>query len=133
MTKSTNDITYEVIYTGALSGTGDVYLHYGQENWTNVCEKKMRTLKTSCKTEITLPANCELNFCFRNDCNTWDNNSGHDYCYIPSSKITYGDVCITPKTTTKTATSSTKTTAAKTATSKTITTKTARTRKSVED
>lgn len=128
MTKSTNDITYEVTYTGALSGTGNVYLHYGQENWTNVSEKKMRTLKTSCKTEVTLPANCELNFCFRNESNTWDNNSGHDYCFIPSSQITYGDVCVTPKTSAKSATR-TKTTASKTTTTK----KTARTRKSVEE
>lgn len=97
MKKSTNDVTYEVTYTGGLSTTKDVYLHYGYENWSDISEKKMRNLKSSCKVEITLPENQELNFCFRDSQNNWDNNYGNDYYFVPNSNLTYGFINVAPK------------------------------------
>ncbi|MBQ9280359.1 MAG: hypothetical protein IJ215_04895 [Clostridia bacterium] len=132
MARKMNEITYEVTYTGGLNTSTDVYMHYGYENWSDVSEKKMRKLKSSCKTEITLPADAELNFCFRDGWNNWDNNYGNNYYFVPNSNLTYGYVDICEKTTTtKTAkgTSNQSTTVTKTtksATSKAASTKTAK-------
>ncbi len=84
MTKKTTEQTFEVKYTGMLASTDNVFLHYGYSNWENVSECKMRKLKSGYKTEITLPSDAELNFCFRNGSGEWDNNYGSDYCFTPS-------------------------------------------------
>ena len=122
MAREMNEITYEVTYTGGLNTSTDVYMHYGYDNWSDVSEKKMRKLKSSCKTEITLPADAELNFCFRDGWNNWDNNYGNNYYFVPHSNLTYGyvDICEknnTTKTVSNKSTRAAKTT--KTATSRT--------------
>lgn len=99
MARETNEITYEVTYKGGLTTSSDVYMHYGYANWSDVSEKKMRKLKTSYKAEITLPTNSELNFCFRDGSNNWDNNYGNDYYFTPSSDWNYSLVDICAKTT----------------------------------
>ena len=99
MTKGTNETTYEVTYKGGLTTSNDVYMHYGYENWSDVTEKKMRKLKTSCKAEITLPSDSELNFCFRDEWNNWDNNYGNNYYFTPTADWNYSLVEICPKTT----------------------------------
>ena len=86
-TRGNNGKTYELRYTGFLTGAPTVYLHYGKENWSDVCEVKMRKLKSCYKTEITVPSTCSnINFCFRDSEGNWDNNNGHDYCY--TTKVT---------------------------------------------
>ena len=106
MAKNIEGQTFEIKYNGMLADTDNVFLHYGYENWENVSECKMRKLKSGCKAEITLPANSELNFCFRNADGYWDNNYGNDYCFTPSQKSAYSFIEIknkVPKTTTTTA------------------------------
>ena len=116
MARETNETTYEVTYKGGLTTSSDVYMHYGYANWSDVSEKKMRKLKTSCKAEITLPTNSELNFCFRDGSNNWDNNYGNNYYFTPNSDWNYSlvDICAktskTTGTTKKTSTTKTKTT-----------------------
>ena len=57
-TKNNKEQTYELRYTGSLTGAPTIYLHYGTENWSDVSEVKMRKLKSCYKTEIT------VYFCF---------------------------------------------------------------------
>ena len=45
----------------------------------------MRKLKTCYKTEVTIPTDAELNFCFRDADGNWDNNYGKDYTYTVST------------------------------------------------
>lgn len=137
MKKETGEKTYELKYTGYLMNADNLYLHYGYTNWSDVSEKKMRKLKSCYKIEVSLPANSELNFCFRANENEWDNNYGKNYWYSPNSNENYEFVEITGKalaakktepkatvkTTTKAATKKT-TSAAKTTSKAKITSKT---------
>lgn len=120
--KSSNERTYEVKYTGYLTESESVFLHYGYTNWNDVSEKKMRKLKSCYKAEVTLPADSEFNFCFRNDDGSWDNNSGNNYFFAPGYKGSYEFVEISNKEAKTTTSKTTKTT--KTATAKTSATKT---------
>ena len=64
-TRKKKEQTYELRYTGCLTGAPTIYLHYGTENWSDISEVKMRKLKSCYKTEITVPATADINFCFR--------------------------------------------------------------------
>lgn len=97
MKKETGEKTYELKYTGYLMNSDNLYLHYGYTNWSDVSEKKMRKLKSCYKIEVSLPANSELNFCFRANENEWDNNYGKNYWYSPDSNENYEFVEITGK------------------------------------
>lgn len=97
MTKKTTEQTFELKYTGTLSNTDNVFLHYGYSNWENVSESKMRKLKSGCKTEVTLPANAELNFCFRNESGEWDNNYGQNYFFTPATESSYSFIEVKEK------------------------------------
>ena len=95
-TKKTKEQTYELKYTGSLTGAPTIYLHYGTANWNDITEVKMRKLKTCYKTEITVPTGMNINFCFRDAHGNWDNNFGNDYCYTPSIGETYSWVEVSP-------------------------------------
>ncbi len=120
MVKKITEQTFEVKYTGILSDAENVFLHYGYSNWENVSESKMRKLKSGYKTEITMPVDAELNFCFRDAEGAWDNNYGNDYFFTPNSESTYSFIEVKEKsvkavsTTTKTSKTTTKTASTKT-------------------
>ena len=97
-TRKKKEQTYELRYTGCLTGAPTIYLHYGTENWSDVSEVKMRKLKSCYKTEITVPATVDINFCFRDANGNWDNNYGNDYSYCPktSSVEEYSTITVTP-------------------------------------
>ena len=94
--KNNKNQTYELKYTGCLTGAPTIYLHYGTENWTDVTEIKMRKLKSCYKTEITVPTGVNINYCFRDSQGNWDNNYGNDYNYTPTVCECYPSVEITP-------------------------------------
>ena len=45
-TRKKKEQTYELRYTGCLTGAPTIYLHYGTENWNDISEVKMRKLKS---------------------------------------------------------------------------------------
>lgn len=69
-------------YFGLLknSGAEHVYLHYGVDGWKNSGTVKMdRKYDGAFHAEIPAQAAHEVNFCFKDCANNWDNNSGWDW------------------------------------------------------
>lgn len=71
-----------ITYDGLLSNSGadKVYLHYGFDGWHNsetVAMKK--SLSGSFNTKVKVNGKDELNFCFKDSANNWDNNNGTDW------------------------------------------------------
>lgn len=126
-TNESGEVTYEIKYTGYLSDADNVVLHYANENWNNVSEKKMKKLKSCCKTELTLAPQEELNFCFRDDNGRWDNNWEQNYFFKPGTNDKFYDfveVNWKAPTTAKKVKTTTKTTSTpKKTTTKTVVTK----------
>lgn len=77
------DSTIKVIYKGKFikEFSNQVIIMYGYGlGWKNIQEKKMTWTGDSFVAEIDLIECGELNFCFKNDFGSWDNNNGNDYC-----------------------------------------------------
>lgn len=69
-------------YHGLLknSGADAVYLHYGYDGWHNSQTMPMyRTAEGDFFTEVNVAANKEVNFCFKDGADNWDNNSGWNW------------------------------------------------------
>ncbi|SPF46530.1 conserved hypothetical protein [Candidatus Desulfosporosinus infrequens] len=71
-----------ISYNGLLSNSGaeKVYLHYGFDGWSNsetVAMKK--SLSGVFNAEVKINGKDELNFCFKDNANNWDNNNGSDW------------------------------------------------------
>lgn len=71
-----------ISYNGLLSNSGaqDVYAHVGFGNtWRDSCDYKMA--RTDDGFEATIPVTWadELNVCFKDNSNNWDNNNGQNY------------------------------------------------------
>lgn len=76
--------TVKISYTGELfeNNSEEVYIHYGYGiNWENVNEIKMNKTELGFQAEITLPESDQLNFCFRNSLDQWDNNQNANYIF----------------------------------------------------
>ncbi len=101
---------YELKYSGNLKDSENLYVHFGYANWCDVSEKKLRKLKNCYKTEITIPQDSELNFCFRDDYGNWDNNYGCNYYFVPGSKDNYDFIELNEKESKLTTSNGTKTT-----------------------
>ena len=87
--KLIEDSNVKISYTGELfqNNSEEVYLHYGfNENWQNLNDVKMEKTDLGYQAEIFLPEFNELNFCFRNSKNEWDNNQNKNYSF-PIEKI----------------------------------------------
>ena len=87
--KLIEDSNVKISYTGKLfqNNSEEVYLHYGfNENWQNLNDVKMEKTDLGYQAEIFLPEFNELNFCFRNSKNEWDNNQNKNYSF-PIEKI----------------------------------------------
>lgn len=79
----------KVSYTGELfqNGSEEVYIHFGFGLlWENVSEIKMLKTELGFQAEIELQDSESLNFCFRNQDGSWDNNNGENYIF-PIEKV----------------------------------------------
>ena len=82
--KLVENSTVKISYTGTLfqNASTDVSIHYGfGENWDNVNDIKMEKTELGFQTEIELGSSSTFNFCFYNENNEWDNNSGSNYIF----------------------------------------------------
>jgi len=71
-----------VHYNGILNNSGAerVYLHYGFDGWNNTSTIPMKKTHEGCYSmEIDVKGKDEVNFCFKDSANNWDNNSGSDW------------------------------------------------------
>lgn len=71
-----------IVYNGLLanSGASQVYLHagYGQD-WHDSLDMPMIRTARGWENTILIQDVHELNFCFRDAANNWDNNNGHNW------------------------------------------------------
>lgn len=69
-------------YQGLLknSGAQEIYLHYGIDGWNNPGMMRMNR-RTDGVFTASIPANAahEVNICFKDAANNWDNNSGWNW------------------------------------------------------
>jgi hypothetical protein len=69
-------------YQGLLrnSGADSLYLHYGFDQWHNPQTIPMnRTDDGLFRSEIRASGSQEVNFCFKDSANNWDNNNGNNW------------------------------------------------------
>ena len=74
----------KVSYTGKFyqGDNNQVFIHYGYgKDWNNVNEVEMLKTDLGYQTELELLGGDTLNFCFKNQNNEWDNNSGKNYIF----------------------------------------------------
>lgn len=74
--------TVHVKYHGLLknSGADSVYLHYGSDGWNNSRTVSMNHApEGGFMTEIKADAGSEINLCFKDSANNWDNNNGWNW------------------------------------------------------
>lgn len=74
--------TVHVNYQGILknSGATEVYLHYGADGWKEPSTIRMQQMQDGIfGAEIQASASHEINFCFKDSANNWDNNSGWNW------------------------------------------------------
>lgn len=79
--------TVHIDYQGLLknSGASEVYLHYGFDSWTQgISTVKMeRATDGRFGADVRFQGNQEMNFCFKDGGNNWDNNNGHNWTVHP--------------------------------------------------
>ena len=71
-------------YTGQLfqNNSEEVFVHYGfGDNWDNVTELPMNKTELGFQAELQLNNKGNLNLCFRNSNNEWDNNEYKNYSF----------------------------------------------------
>lgn len=76
----------EVFYDGLLarSGAQEVVLHagFGRNNdWSNVMNIKMNRQGRGFVTHLAIEEESRFNFCFRDNADNWDNNSGYNWSF----------------------------------------------------
>lgn len=72
----------EIKYNGLLKcdGADIVYLHYGHDGWNNSCTKPMfRQNDGSFLATVPAFGDHEVNFCFKDSADHWDNNNGWNW------------------------------------------------------
>ena len=75
-----------IFYHGPLSqaGASMVYLHcgYGNKNdWVQVDDLPMKQVNNGWEKTLHIDMENNLNFCFRDSAENWDNNSGDNWAY----------------------------------------------------
>ena len=71
-----------ITYNGLLSkmGADKVYLHYGFDGWNNVDTVAMSQTQNGAYTaKVNVEGNHEINFCFKDSSENWDNNYGANW------------------------------------------------------
>jgi hypothetical protein len=73
--------TVKIKYEGILknSGASDVFLHYGVDGWKNANTIKMQSEDGIFTASIPAQATHEVNFCFKDVIDNWDNNNGWNW------------------------------------------------------
>ena len=74
----------KVVYKGTLASSANgITLHWGHNDWaTNTDTKMTKQSDGTWAATITVPSGSYmLNMSFKNDSNTWDNNSSSNYNY----------------------------------------------------
>ncbi|MEW5784154.1 MAG: carbohydrate-binding protein [Bacillota bacterium] len=74
--------TVKLEYRGLLaqSGADSVWLHCGFDGWSQLQDIPMsRTYGGSFSCTAEVRGNKEMNFCFKDSANHWDNNNGHNW------------------------------------------------------
>lgn len=69
-------------YRGILmqSGADNLWLHCGFDNWKNEQDIVMdRTAEGTFSCNTSIEGKNEMNFCFKDSANNWDNNNGNDW------------------------------------------------------
>ncbi|MBQ9266813.1 MAG: hypothetical protein IJ217_00770 [Clostridia bacterium] len=85
--------TVKLTYNGTLAqnGANEIYVHFGFGLlWNNLQEIKLDKVDDHFETEITLTSCEDINFCFRDENNNWDNNDTKNY----SAPITKEEVTV---------------------------------------
>jgi hypothetical protein len=75
--------TIQINYQGLLKdlGASEVYLHYGFDSWSSPPQTvKMEQRETGeFGADVQAEGNHEINFCFKDAANQWDNNNGSNW------------------------------------------------------
>ena len=74
----------KISYTGYLfeNKSESVFVHYGfGSQWENLSEVQMQKTDLGFQAEIELQSAEDLNLCFRNSNNEWDNNDCKNYVF----------------------------------------------------
>ena len=74
----------KISYTGRFfqDGSENVTVHYGfGNNWDKLTDIEMKKTELGFQAEIKLENAEELNLCFKNNKNEWDNNEGKNYSF----------------------------------------------------
>lgn len=75
----------KIIYSGLLAQNGatDIYAHAGVgEYWDNIQDIKMiKTTTDQFEATLLFAKQTQINICFRNENNDWDNNGTYNYSY----------------------------------------------------
>lgn len=74
--------TAKLTYKGFLANNGanEIYVHFGFGLlWDNLQELKLDKINDHFETDINLNSRENLNFCFRDENNNWDNNESKNY------------------------------------------------------
>lgn len=73
-------------YNGLLvnSGATDVYMHYGYgeaDRWEDVGDMHLERSLEGWESSVAMHDKRQLNFCFRDSADNWDNNNGLNWIY----------------------------------------------------
>ncbi|HYH01678.1 MAG TPA: carbohydrate-binding protein [Bacillota bacterium] len=68
-------------YHGLLknSGANEVFLYYGKDGWEHADLVQMHPESDGFYVDVKAEAHREINFCFRDSANNWDNNNGYNW------------------------------------------------------
>ncbi len=75
-----------ILYKGLLSekGVERIYLHCGygnQQNWSAPSDQPMEQTQAGWEKMIAIQEGAQLNFCFKDSLENWDNNNGVNWTY----------------------------------------------------
>lgn len=82
--KLIENTTVKISYTGKLfsDNAEKVFIHYGFGlQWDDLNEIEMEKTELGFQAEVNLTSFDTFNFCFRDDKNNWDNNTGKNYVF----------------------------------------------------
>jgi hypothetical protein len=78
-TKDSVDVTYAGLLRN--SGASGVLLHCGFDGWREPSDIWMtRDVDGSFRTSVKADAKSEINMCFKDTADNWDNNNGWNWC-----------------------------------------------------
>ena len=79
----------QITYNGLLpqNGATEVYAHVGYgSSWENTQDYKMTKTTRGFEAPIPMPKHADnLNICFKDAANNWDNNTGTNYSFVVSN------------------------------------------------